>query len=515
MNAEFKNVVNCNGVRRENVMITFDEDFNIPDKKNDVDEVLWMESSFTDVKVKCEGNKARISGNFSSEIMYRSSENGCIECAVALLPVSQWTNLTADCTSCSATVKIEDCSARIINSRKLNLRALISCEVCCEEDTSTDVITDINAPIEKRYEDINISTLVADKSDYIKVNEIVTIPNNKPNIDEILFSKVTLKDRGVRLMENSFVVKGDLETFVLYSYTPEGEDRGQLLTYHTINIPFEETLNLTGLTESDTGFILADVCYANVTVVPDDDGEERRIKVDADISLGISAYRDENVTILKDAYSLTEDVELGKKKSEFALVNSHNASRLSITEDLSCEPYLQLCYSDAFVQVDETTYTDDGIRVNGAVGVKIMGIKDKDQNPVGVMSYTLPFEHVVECRATSGNRNFRMCPYVDRISVNLAGDNTINVRLSIIFDTCIFDTFMVDAVTEVVEREVQGKDNTFVIKGIITGPSDTLWDIAKTYRTTVESIMNANGLTSEDVSAGRKLIIEPVRKHMA
>lgn len=496
-------------------MITFDEDFNIPDKKYDVDEVLWMESSFTDVKVKCEGNKARISGNFSSEIMYRSSENGCIECATALLPVSQWTNLTTECLECNITVNVEECSARIINSRKLNLRALIACEVCHDESDSTDIVTDITAPIEKKYKDVNISTLVAEKTDYVKVSETVTLPNNKPNIEELLFSKISLKDRGIRLMENGFTIKGDLETFVLYSYTPDGEDKGQMFTYHTINIPFEEMLNLNGLSENDTGYIIANIQSEKVSIVPDDDGEERRIKVEADIVLGISIYRDEEVTILDDAYSLTDDLELGRKKCECALVNSHNASRLSVSEDLGCEPYLQLCYSDATVQVDDTTYTDEGIYVTGAVGVKIMGIKDTDQNPVGVMSFALPYEHVIECKNMSSALNFRMFPYVDRLSVSLVGDNTVNVRVNIIFDTCVFDSLEIDAVTEVAERNAQSPVDTFFIRGIITGQDDTLWDIAKAYKTTVEKIMNSNGLTSEDVSAGRKLIIEPVRNYMA
>ena len=45
------------------------------------------------------------------------------------------------------------------------------------------------------------------------------------------------------------------------------------------------------------------------------------------------------------------------------------------------------------------------------------------------------------------------------------------------------------------------------IVGYIVQPDDTLWKIAKKFHTTVENILDTNGLTEEKVSLGDKLIL--------
>ena len=45
------------------------------------------------------------------------------------------------------------------------------------------------------------------------------------------------------------------------------------------------------------------------------------------------------------------------------------------------------------------------------------------------------------------------------------------------------------------------------LAGFIAGPDDTLWDIAKEYNTTLESIMELNGLTSSQRHKGDRLLL--------
>jgi len=45
------------------------------------------------------------------------------------------------------------------------------------------------------------------------------------------------------------------------------------------------------------------------------------------------------------------------------------------------------------------------------------------------------------------------------------------------------------------------------LAGFIANESDTLWDIAKEYNTTPESIMELNGLTTSQIHKGDRLLL--------
>lgn len=45
------------------------------------------------------------------------------------------------------------------------------------------------------------------------------------------------------------------------------------------------------------------------------------------------------------------------------------------------------------------------------------------------------------------------------------------------------------------------------IVGYIVQPGDSLWKIAKKFHTTVENVMDANGLTSDQIVPGERLIL--------
>ena len=45
------------------------------------------------------------------------------------------------------------------------------------------------------------------------------------------------------------------------------------------------------------------------------------------------------------------------------------------------------------------------------------------------------------------------------------------------------------------------------IVGYIVQPGDSLWKIAKKFHTTVENIMETNGLSSDEIRPGEKLIL--------
>ena len=99
-----------------------------------------------------------------------------------------------------------------------------------------------------------------------------------------------------------------------------------------------------------------------------------------------------------------------------------------------------------------------------------------------------------------------ICP--GDIYVNTAAEG-VELRFDVEFRWLTTDTITVHAISSVELEEISTNEqlnNASVILSM-TGPNEQLWDIAKRYRTTKESIRRANELSDEELPSGKMLLI--------
>ena len=62
---------------------------------------------------------------------------------------------------------------------------------------------------------IDITQLAINKKDTYRIKDEITLPTGKPNIFEVLYYELELRNVETRLIDNKITIKGDLLLFVL------------------------------------------------------------------------------------------------------------------------------------------------------------------------------------------------------------------------------------------------------------------------------------------------------------
>ena len=151
--------------------------------------------------------------------------------------------------------------------------------------------------------------------------------------------------------------------------------------------------------------------------------------------------------------------------------------------------------------------TEKGLRCSADALVELLFLSEDDALCCGSYSVPLTYELVPpeKCECTCSCRITG-----DVLAVPVTGG--IEVRMDVEFTWMTTQTEQKYCVREVKMNSNPGKTHTqpsVIIR--LSGADETLWDIAKSCRSTVEDICAANGLSSVHIDCGTMLIIPSKR----
>ena len=99
--------------------------------------------------------------------------------------------------------------------------------------------------------------------------------------------------------------------------------------------------------------------------------------------------------------------------------------------------------------------------------------------------------------------------HVEQLLVTLAGSEAVEVKAVLAFDAFLRNPVSAEVITNVELRpaDLEKQEKRPGIVGHIVQDGEDLWGLAKKYMTTVDGIMEVNGLESEKIKSGDKLLI--------
>jgi len=494
--------------------ITLDEDSNVPDTKPDIGSIIQDSGTIKVESSKVMDNYVILSGGLEIKILY-ISDNGekQLHRMNTRLPFEEKLNLDGVNAGDNISLKwtMEDLRVQMINSRKISIQALVVFAASIEE------IYDAQAGVEVQgVEELSTMTktleplsLAVQKKDIVRVKDEIALASNKPNIGELLWDSVQLRGTDIRVMDGELDVKGELFAFALYA----GDDENSTKQWVEMALPFHETM-VCGSCES---FMIPDVeinlSSCALEVRPDYDGEERLIQVEAILDLDIKLYEENKVEILADVYSPLTELKPIQKSEVYESLIVKNFSKCRAGELIHMEEnqprMLQICHSKGEVKIDDTSIVSNGIQVEGSVFVTILYITSDDTLPFAVLNGMVPFQHTIEVEGINSNCRFSLQTEMEQLSTTMIDSEKIEAKASINLNALVVQVHEENCITDIEESELDLKKLQELpgIVGYIVQPGDSLWSIAKSYCTTPNHIRELNGLETEDIYAGSRLLI--------
>ena len=494
--------------------ITFDEDCNVPDTKPDVGRMIQKKGEVAVSEVQVSEGRAHIAGNLCFSLLYVTDGEGKKVCSLAgELPIDE--NLNLDGLSGGDKIclkwEIEDLSIHLINSRKLNVKAVVTFQASVEELADIELPTDLKNPedVSLKKKTIRVLELGVHKKDTLRIKKEVTIASNKPNIHGILWRDMEIRGMDFRAEEDKMTVKGELFIFVLYS----GADEDNPLQWMEQAIPFTGEVECAGCTSDMVPNIEATMIQNTIEIAPDADGEERMLQMDVVLELDLKLYQETVCELLEDVYTPKKQTVpvSGPRVLESLLVRNFSKCRVSdrMPMDGVQNKVLQICHGEGRVKVDDVKIVENGIQVEGIVALRILYIITDDEMPFYSMEAAVPFIHVIEAPGITGECRYYLRTDMEQLSTTMIDSNEIEIKAVINLNAVVLSRQEEEIMEEIREEELD-MEKLQSMPGIVcylVQPGDTLWDIAKQFYTTVEEIQKLNDLKGETINPMDSLLL--------
>ncbi len=506
-----------------NTQITLDDDFNVPDSKPDIDVIVKECGNIIIDNIKINQDKANVEGTLKFSLLYtgKRANDG------RHLPVKMEGDMSfrdninlsceADDTYVTCSSKLEDLTIKAINSRKISVKAIVELKIVCEEIKDMQVTHDIeedegDVNMQVLHKNIEFVELKADTRDNFRIRENVSIPANKPDIDELIWNDAAIRNFNTRLTDNGLSVNGELDIFIMYL----SRDENQPVQWYETSVNFDGQLDITGCNPDMISYADYRIISKNIEARPDYDGENRDISVELVLDMNVKAYEECEENIISDVYSPVRDLKLSISKEKLKKLMIRNNSKCRVTGSVRLSEYanlLQICNSTADVQIDAIEKDEDGLSIDGAILVNVFYITSDDGAPMGSVCSVIPFNHKIQMR-TDKDMEYQIKAKIEQLSAAAGSESQIEVKAVVSLDAICFQPFEIDIIKDCeVNDEISGEyANMPAMVGYISDGKERLWDIAKKYHTTTASIKGSNAPVerlADDmcVKKGEKLLL--------
>ncbi|MBE5945118.1 MAG: DUF3794 domain-containing protein [Lachnospiraceae bacterium] len=493
--------------------LTIDEDFNITDTKEDIEKIIAKDGYIVVEEVSCEDNRVKVIGEVYFKVLYKTvGDKPDIEVYEGNIPFEDQVNVDGVVRHnfADSQCRLEDITVSMINSRKLEVRGLIGNSVCVYEDIKVNATTDLEngQGIECLYKKIISTDTVISKKDVCKIKEEIDIPQNKPNIKNIIWSSVELRSIETKPLDNKISIRGEVEIFVVYKGQEEHLPIQYLFSVRSISREMECMGAKEGMMSE------VDICLGkgDVNIRGDKDGEDRIIAVEYNMDMNIKMYEEQEIQILSDMFS--PQVEILPETAEFSYENLilRNQAKAKINHRKRIPQdqgkLLQICHVYGSVDVDDVNVEGETVHITGVVKTNILYIS-AGEDPMNCTEIELPFEYGVDAVSMGKEDSIRIIPSLDQLNATMLSSEEIEIKAQVNLGISIFSRGNTEVITDMkmLPIDYEKKSTMPGIVGYIVKQGDTIWSIARKYYATTESIRSINNLENDDIREGDRLII--------
>lgn len=488
-----------------------DDDYNVPDVKSDVKEVILSEGTLTGLDMKIVENYIRVSGKLEFRILYVADEDemriASLEGRTAFeemvyMEEAQEENLFIKSAQADLTVTM-------IHSRKLNIKALAELMICSDGKEEISITTDVQAdfPLYKKHTDREMLRLTMIKKDTYRIKEEVSVGGTKESIGTLLWNEVLGRRLDTRLENDELLIQGELLLFCFYESLDGKTD------WIEQAVPYEGRIECYGVGSHMYHQIYSNITDVGIDARMDEDGEMRILGLEATLEIRLLVCEEERLDVLEDVYSLAQKCTPRCQDKVASRLLMQNHSKCKVAERLSLpeikDDILQICHSSARIQMEHTEVEEGGIRIEGVLHISFLYVKPDDRVPFDVWQGMVPFSYLLESNEVAEDMKYDITCAVEQLGVSLLGSDEIEVKAVLAFNSFLRLPVVLKNIEEVecTPVDMEELERQPGIVGYIVKEGDDLWTLAKTYNTTMEGIMEVNQLDSEAVKNGDKLLI--------
>ncbi len=492
-----------------------ENDIIVPDIKPDIARILLLDGDTWISGAETAAGKVLINGMVRYKILYVSDDPDQPVKSITTSTGFQYPMDIPDTRQgmqCRVKCDIEHMEYEILNSRKVNVKAIVSLFARVSEQLEQYITRDFDGSdgIQILKNTININSYIGESKAECPVREIVDIPAGKPAILEILRNDVKISGREYNAGDDKIIVKSGLNISTLYI----GDDESRSIQFMEHEIPFAQLLDMPGADDScscDVDIALGEVSFE---ADEDGDGELRKLKCEADIAICAQGFGRRDIEVVDDAYNPNTRVSIEKEQLVLEELVAENESQLTLKENIDLDEgdpdISELFNVIGKLSLTSSEIVDDRITIEGVAVCDVLYLADSGEKPVYCVEREIPFRQMLDAKGIRPGMALEVDMDIDHYSYSILNSRDVEARLIIGLKTRVSKQLAVPVIAKATEQPLDDKRaaSQSSVTIYFTQPDDTLWKIAKRYYTTVHELINSNAIDeNEALVPGSQIII--------
>lgn len=480
-----------------------EEDFIVPDIKPDILNTIRTNGTVCIYKKEVMDGKVRIEGSINVYIMYLADdETSSIRSLNTTLSFSQ----TIDFERVKEGMLLEDkialksLEAKVINGRKVNVRAMLDLDLKIVSNEELEFVKEIDDIKDAQTLDrsITLNSLLGSGFTKVYAKDTIVI-DSLDNLAEIMKVDFTIINKETKISYNKVLVKADACVKMVYLT----EDNRICTTSNLI--PVMGFIDMPDVTDEN----ICDVQYEikNLLVKPNNI-EEHSIYVEAELKINARVYQSKQLNIIEDLYSPSVNLVYKQKQIQAIAQKEMVRDTCSIREKqfISEIGNRKIYDVDINPRIENQTILKDRILYEGELELNFL-FEAEGSSRVGTKNMTLPFTFNMDCMGATPTSKIETNIEITLQDFTIMPDESIDIKIDLEFLVNLSNSQNMQVIEEVNVDETRQNERYSLIIYFVK-PGDTLWKIAKKFRSTISNIAKINGIEDENkINVGQQLFI--------
>lgn len=480
-----------------------EEDFVVPDIKPDILNTINTDGIVCIYKKEVMDGKLKIDGCINSYIIYLAEdEQASVRSLNANLDFSQTIDFGTLRVGMmvESDISIKQIECRVLNGRKINVRVILDISLKAYSNENLEFMNGIENvnDVQLLKQGCQVNSLLGTGNTKAYAKDTVVI-DNIDELAEIMKVNIDIKNKETKVSYNKILIKADACVKIMYLTT---DDR---ICCKNTTIPIMGFIDMPDITDEN----ICDVRYEikNILIKPNSI-EEHSIYVEIEIEATCNAYQNKNLDLIEDLYSPTINLAYKQKiinaVSQKQVINDicpirekQNISEIGSNKiyDVDVRPYIV-----------SQSQLKDRIIYQGEMEIKFLFASD-NTSKIDMKSVIIPFDYNMNIPGINQDSKVGTTIEISTQDIVIMPDESIDIKVDLQFIVNTFENENINVIQEInIEENRDDKRFSIIIYFVKSG--DTLWKIAKRFRSTIESIATLNGIEDENnIQIGQQLFI--------
>lgn len=489
-----------------------DIDFTLPDYCPDINKILKCQVEPLIQNRSINGNKLDIEGNIKVRLMYLDEEKQIIRNFNYTSPFSMKVDLKNQNEEIINPIiytkeNIEYLNCRAISPRRMNINGAFNIDIKIMAKTNREIISSIeDEDIEQKLAKVNVSSVVAETEKTFMISEILELAKDKPPIENIIHSSVNPVLDEAKAIDGKVILKGEADVKIVYQSSIEPDDI-EIMQY---SVPISQILSLEEVNENCK--CQACIKLLNYSMQPKEDSDSNYSLIETEMHFiaSIIAFEEKEVTLISDAFSTKYEMQLEHKNVLLDKVEdplNETVILKEIIETNKDNPISEIIdiYNE-FININSSV-SDGKIKISGKYNICVLA-KDNDKKPI-YLEKLAEFAHFIDVSNISDLAKISICESNPSINYRMTSSADIEIKLELKLNITIHNWQSYKCINQATADETQenSKDEDVNLVIYYAQSGENIWDIARKYKTSPESIKAENDINFETLTNNTMLLI--------